>query len=408
VTGSSTFRLEPPRLRTTADPDEERHATWFELYFDLVFVAAVGELATALAADPTAATFGRFAGLFTIVTWAWAGFTLYANRFDTDDLVYRLTKSLGMLAIAALAINVHLVMKGDGGTVGFAAGFVVLRLLLVALYLRARRHVTGDGLELINRYLPLYSLTTALWLLSIFCPEPYRVALWAVAIAIDMCGAPLAWRRLAGAPVAVSHLTERFGIFFIIVLGEAVTGVVAGVSGFEFSSESWVIAGICFAIALILWWIYFDLADTSVVGRGALGFVYPYSHLPLFAGVAAFGAGTHLAITNAASPGLPAGARWALAGGIALFALALSMLHIGAEWTSVRDRTFLGRLALVAFAVGLAALGGGLAPIVFAGLIAAAVLAQLLLEAATFDEGAASVWEPSPKAVITDGAVGET
>jgi low temperature requirement protein LtrA len=394
VPGASTFRLEPPRLRTTADPGEERHATWFELYFDLVFVAAVGELATALAEGPSAAEFARFAGLFTVVAWAWAGFTLYANRFDTDDLVYRLAKSLAMLAIAALAINIHRVMKGDGGTVGFAAGYVVLRTLLVALYVRARRNVTGEGREMVDRYIPLFSLTTALWLISIACPEPYRVALWAVAIAIDLGGAPLAWRRLTGSPVAVSHLTERFGIFFIIVLGEAVTGVVAGVSGFEFSAESWAVAGICFVIALVLWWIYFDLADTSVVGRGPLGFVYPYSHLPLFAGVAAFGAGTHLAITNAASPGLGAGPRWALAGGVAVFALALALLHLGAEWTSPRDRTFLGRLALVAGAVLLAGLGGGLGPVLFAGLIAAAVLAQLVLEAATFDEGAASVWEP--------------
>lgn len=406
--GASTFRLEPPQLRTTADPGEERHATWFELYFDLVFVAAVGELATALAGDPSSAAFARFAGLFTVVAWSWAGFTLYANRFDTDDLVYRLAKSLAMLAIAALAISIHRVMKGDGGTVGFAAGYVVLRSLLVGLYIRARLHVSGEGRALVDRYIPLFSLTTALWLISIFCPEPYRVALWAVAIAIDLGGAPLAWRRLTGAPVAVSHLTERFGIFFIIVLGEAVTGVVAGVAGFEFSSESWVVAGICFAIALVLWWIYFDLADTSVVGRGALGFVYPYSHLPLLAGVAAFGAGTHLAITNAAATGLLPGARWALAGGIALFALALSLLHIGAEWTSVRDRTFLGRLALVVFAVALAALGGGLDPIVFTGLIAAGALAQLMLEAVTFDEGAASVWEPSAAPAAPDGAVRES
>ena len=47
-----TFRLEPPRLRTTADPREERHATWFELFFDLVFVAAVSQLGAALARIP--------------------------------------------------------------------------------------------------------------------------------------------------------------------------------------------------------------------------------------------------------------------------------------------------------------------------------------------------------------------
>src|SRR5438094_10629857 len=79
-----TFRLEPPRLRTTADPHEQRHATWFELFFDLVFVAAVGELGGALARNPSAAVFARFAALFVVVVWGWVLYTLYANRFATD------------------------------------------------------------------------------------------------------------------------------------------------------------------------------------------------------------------------------------------------------------------------------------------------------------------------------------
>lgn len=392
--GASTFRFDPPRLRTVTDPDEERHATWFELYFDLVFVVAVGELATTLASDPSAADFARFAGLFFVVAWAWAGFTFYANRFDTDDLIYRLAKSGAMLAIAAIAINVHLVMKGHGGTVGFAIGYVVVRSLLVFLYVRARRHVEGPGRRLIDMYIAGFSFTTGLWLLSVFVPEPYRVILWGVAIGIDLTVPPRAWKALAGAPIVVSHLTERFGTFFIIVLGATVAGVVAEVADFDFGFESWVVAGLCFVIALAIWWIYFDLADTSVVGRGALGLVYTYGHLPLLAGVAAFAAGTQLAIMGAADPGLSAGARWALAGGIAAFALSLSLFHLGAEWTSLRDRTLLGRLLLSAAAIALAAAGGAIAPLAFVGLLLAAVLAQLLLEAFTVSEGAASVWEP--------------
>jgi low temperature requirement protein LtrA len=192
----------------------------------------------------------------------------------------------------------------------------------------------------------------------------------------------------------ISHLTERFGTFFIIVLGESVVAVVAGVAGFEFSFESWVVAGVCFLIALCLWWIYFDLADTSVLGRGTMGLIYLYGHVPLLAGVTAFGAGTKLAITHAAQPGLRAGTRWALAGGIAAFALALALFHIGSEWTSLRDRTFIGRLVLASLAIILAALGAGIAPLVFVLLIATAVLGQLLLEAFTFPTGAASVFEP--------------
>jgi low temperature requirement protein LtrA len=390
-----TFRLEPPRLRTTADPREERHATWFELYFDLVFVAAVSQLAAAVAREPTAAVFARFAGLFVVVAWAWTGYTLYANRFDTDDLIFRLAKSGAMLAVAALAVTIHRVMAGHGGSVGFAAGYVIVRVLLLGLYVRARLHIRDQGRELIDVYLTVFTFTTALWFLSIFIPGPYRYVLWGVALAIDLATPPRAWPKLRGAPIVLSHVAERYGTFFIIVLGESVVAVVAGVAGFEFSFESWVVAVTCFVIALCLWWIYFDLADTSVLGRGVLGLVFLYGHFPLLAGVAAFGAGTKLAITHAADPGLDAGARWALAGGIAAFALALALFHLGAEWGSPRDRTFVSRIVLAAVAIVLAAAGAGIAPVVFVVILAAAVLGQLLVEAFTEPTGAASVWHPA-------------
>jgi low temperature requirement protein LtrA len=389
-----TFRLEPPRLRTTADPNEERHATWFELFFDLVFVAAVSQLGGALARDPSAAVFARFAALFVVVVWAWVLYTLYANRFDTDDLIFRLAKSGAMLAIVAIAVNLHEAMDGRGGTVGFAAGYVVLRSLLIALYVRARRHGAGQGRRLTETYIVGYSATTGLWFLSIFVPSPFRYALWSVAMVVDLAIPTRAWAALTEHTVVISHLTERYGTFFIIVLGESIVEVVAGVAGFEFTIESWVVAALGFVIALCLWWIYFDLADTSVVGRGVLGLVYVYGHFPLLAGVTTFGVGTKLAITEAAQAGLRAGTRWALAGGIAAFALSLAALHIGAEWTSLRDRTFIGRIGLAALALTLAAVGGRLAPVAFLIAVAVAVLGQLLLEAFTARAGAATVLDP--------------
>ncbi len=359
-----------------------------------MFVAAVSQLGTALARDPSAAVFARYTGLFVVIVWAWIVYTLYTNRFDTDDLVFRLAKSGAMVAIAALAVNLHRLMAGGDGAVGFAAGYVVLRLLLLALYGRARHHVHGQGHRLADLYLAGYSFTMGLWLLSIFIPGPYRYVLWGVAMLIDLAIPIRGWAVLKGRAVVVSHLTERFGTFFIIVLGESVVAVVAGVAGLEFTVESWIVAGLCFVVVLCTWWIYFDLADTSVVGRGALGLVYVYCHFPLLAGVAAFGAGTKLAIEHGAQPALAAGTRWALAGGIGAFALSLAILHVGAEWTSPRDRTFIGRIALAALAIALAAAGGGTAPVAFVGLLTAAMFGQLMLEALTPRAGAATVFEP--------------
>jgi low temperature requirement protein LtrA len=267
-----------------------------------------------------------------------------------------------MLTIAAVAVNVHRVIEGHGGAVGFAVAYAGLRLFLIGLYVRARQHVSGAGRKLANVYIAGYSATTALWLVSGFLPSPLRYVLWGVAMVIDLAIPTRAWAVLGRASVVVSHLTERFETFFIIVLA--------------------------------LWWIYFDLADTSVVGRGALGLIYVYAHFPLLAGVAAFGDGTKLAISEAARPALTAGARWALAGGIGAFALSLAVIHLGAEWTSLRDRTFISRIGLSLVGLALAAGGGAIAPWAFVALVAAAVVGQLLLEAVTPRGGAATVWEP--------------
>jgi len=53
--------IKPPVLRSGDRAEAERHATWLELLYDLVFVAALAQLATSLSADYSPAGFGRFA-----------------------------------------------------------------------------------------------------------------------------------------------------------------------------------------------------------------------------------------------------------------------------------------------------------------------------------------------------------
>src|SRR4029450_1907699 len=107
--------LEPPRLRTL-EADEERRATWLDLFLDLVFVAAIAEVASTLSADPTAAGFGRYLFLFLPIGWAWVGVTLYGARFDTDDLFYRLLTLRAMFAVAGLASTVPDALHGGGNS----------------------------------------------------------------------------------------------------------------------------------------------------------------------------------------------------------------------------------------------------------------------------------------------------
>lgn len=93
---TETPLVRPPRLR--AGESEERRATWFEVFFDPVFVVVIAQLTSGRAADPTVTGIVRFAGLFIPLWWAWVLFTYYCDRFDTDDLAHRLLMLASMLA----------------------------------------------------------------------------------------------------------------------------------------------------------------------------------------------------------------------------------------------------------------------------------------------------------------------
>src|SRR5437016_2114630 len=159
----------PPRLRTT-DQTEERHASWLELFFDLVFVVAITELSRELVADHSAGGFLRFAALFFPVFVAWQGYMAYADRFDTDDVLFRAAYFAAMLAIAAMAVLIGDVARGHHSA-QFAVAYVCLRSFMLVLYARAWRAVP-EARPLIRFYGVGYSVGAAMWLASLALDPP--------------------------------------------------------------------------------------------------------------------------------------------------------------------------------------------------------------------------------------------
>jgi low temperature requirement protein LtrA len=247
--------LRPPRLRTLAE--EERHASWLELFFDLVFVVAIAELSHELVVNHTLGGFATFAALFVPVFVAWQGFSFYADRFDTDDVLFRVSMLIAMLAVAALAIQIPSVTHG--ASTGFALSYVAIRSLTVALNLRAYRHVSLAR-PLIGRYVVAFSFSVALWTVSLAVPEPWRFLLWGIGLAADLGVPALIGPRFVGrVPIHASHIPERFALFTIIVLGESVVAVALGVADSDWKFSSAVGAVLGFLTVACLWWTYFDV-----------------------------------------------------------------------------------------------------------------------------------------------------
>lgn len=369
--------LQPPRLRAEREESTPRHATWLELFYDLVFVVAIAELGHRLSAEVTVAGVLGFAFLFLPVWWSWIGETFYANRFDTDDTVYRLLTGVQMLAVAALAVTIH---NGLGaGSVGFALAYVGTRVILIVQYHRTRRHVPKAH-ELSTRYIRGFGLAAAVWLLSVFVPPPYRFGLWIVGLAIDFA-TPLTARNIQQeVPPHTEHLPERFGLLTIIVLGESIVSVVSGITEVNWEITS-VLAGVLgFVAAFSIWWIYFDNIDEDLVTRTLFaGQVWMYAHLPLLVGLTAAGIGIEHLIT-AEIGALPAADRWLICGGVGLCLLSLAVIRLASVATGQHNRLLTAGLLVTGVAVfGVAAIGIN-APLIVAAIIAIACSVQVILD----------------------------
>ena len=116
----------PPRLRSIDEEEEERHAEWLELLYDLVFVAAVSILALNLSLDYSFIGLLKSIPLFFVIWWGWVGHTFFLSRFGTDDLFDRFLTMLQMIAVAAMAVNVEDAYSFSGSS--FAVSYAFLRI----------------------------------------------------------------------------------------------------------------------------------------------------------------------------------------------------------------------------------------------------------------------------------------
>jgi low temperature requirement protein LtrA len=372
----AVIRVAPPQLRTK-DVEGHRTATWLELFYDLVFVVAVAIVAARLLGDITVAGVASYFGYFALLWWLWASHTYYADRYDTDDLVYRLLAAGQMAAVVVIAAALS--PDEASSTRVFAAGYAVSRILLLIMYWRAYRHVRETRV-LVRGYLVGFGLGAVVWTASALVADSARPALWVIALAIDLATPWVMRREQAKVPFDVSHLPERFGLFTILVLGESIAAVVLGLSHSEWGVVPTSTAAIGVAIATSLWWIYFDNARGAVVRRDASvkrtwrPTVWIYTHLPLAASLAASGVAMEIAVANAGHGPMPASERWLLAGSVAFVMLCLALIQTASITDSpLQDQIVVSRLAGVPFLLVIGLLSGLEAQWVALGVLAVCV-----------------------------------
>ena len=346
----------------------ERRASWLELFFDLCFVVAVGAVAHTLHDEPTIAGLGLFAALFIPVWWSWMEYAWYATSFPEGGTLNRIGAFAAMLTVLAMAAQVGAASHGDPR--GFLLAFVIFHAIVVMLFLRASR-LYPELYAFSVRYATGFGIAAVVWLVSLALPEEIRPLVWVIALVIDLVTPWLAVRAATVRTFDVSHIPERYGLFTIIVLGEAIIAVARSMSEVPWTPAAVTTAVAGFVIAVVIWWAYFAHPHAELLERGRLAsFIWGYGHIFVWMGIAMTGVGIELAIEAAATGHeLSDGARLILCGGGALYLAAMGLLR-SAGAGHITDRVVLVRLGAAFLFIGIALASGALAPEVLAVLIA--------------------------------------
>lgn len=236
-----------------------RHATWLELFFDLVFVAVIGVVAHDLAHTHDghigAEQLIRFPLVFIPVWWVWMTHTLYANRFDNDSRMHRLFS----LAIMAMMVTLSTFAESSLGEsfVYFALMYGAVRLMLAYLYFDIHKR----DRENVN-FARDVSLSIAVGALVSMCailtPGPAKFVVFYLGIAVDVIWQVLLSKKMNTRPVDRPHLVERIGLLVIIILGESVIAMVGALNHEHWDLNDLVASVTGFMLVGAIWWIYFD------------------------------------------------------------------------------------------------------------------------------------------------------
>jgi low temperature requirement protein LtrA len=157
-----------------------------------------------------------------------------------------------------------------------------------------------------------------------------QTLLFAAALLVDWVGVYLTSRRGSWRLHSAGHWTERHGNFVILAIGESVVAIGAGAAQQPISTSLLLAAVLGVAVAVGLWWLYFDvaslaaehrLAEAQGQTRARLALeAYTYGHFPIVAGIVLAALGVEGVLAHA-EESAPLGGFYgaALLGGVALY-----------------------------------------------------------------------------------------
>jgi low temperature requirement protein LtrA len=242
---------------------------WLELFYDLVFVAAVVTFSDAISFQPNLGRIGAVDAAFAAMWLVWLATTLHANRYRDDGAVQRV-----LVLVQMVLLTVNAVAVGDGFEAHpglISVTYALLALDVAVMYARA---VHGDGER--RRFASVrrnqYVAAAVPIVAGAFTPDAPRVVLWVIGLVL------LAWPTLGFRfgrlgtvpPFDEHHFVERLGLLTIIVCGESFVKVSLLAADGSLDGIDITVLVTMFVFVFGVWWGYFDDVPRAGVRPGAI------------------------------------------------------------------------------------------------------------------------------------------
>jgi low temperature requirement protein LtrA len=364
---------------------EGERVTPLELFFDLVFVLALTQCTSLMAAP---ATWGNvLKGLLAlgVLWWSWVGYAWLTSVVDPEEGLVRLAMFAAMAAFLVAALCVPGAFGANA--LPFACAYAVVRVAHIALFLLASREDPALRTSVLGLAVST-AIASGLLLGASFTGVELQEGLWGLALVLDWAGPYLfgaeGWKLVPG------HFAERHGAVVIIALGESIIAIGLGAHA---KVDAGVVAAAVLGIvvAAALWWAYFDvtaiaaerrLADAqegrerNEIARDS----YSYLHFPMVAGIALLAVGMKNTLGHVDDP-LHYVSAFALLGGPALYLLALVAFRLR-NVRSLSTRRLVCALVLLA----LVPAGAALPALATLAILAALLSGMIAYEALRYAE----------------------
>jgi low temperature requirement protein LtrA len=279
-------------------PNQHNRVTYAELFFDLVFVFAVTQVAQTLLTRFTALGAIQATLLFLAVWWVWV-FTTWVTNWLNPELTPVRTL-LFLLMFAGLVLSTSVPHAFDSRGLWFALAYASMQVGRTLFWLASTPKARVSTRWSAIRILIWLSTSAVFWILGGLAKGQVRLWLWGAAIAIEYVS-PLVrfWIPRYGASaiedwyVEGGHMAERCAGFVIIALGEAIVDNGATFAGLTWTPPIVGAFAAAFLASIAMWWIYFDtgaragselISKSTDPGRLARD-AYTYLHMPIVAGI---------------------------------------------------------------------------------------------------------------------------